>query len=63
MGKLKTVRAEQFDAFCVEDMKAIHNKDEGLFVQESQEGSAAYKEFAHGTAVLVKAHLGWLGTV
>ena len=63
LEKLKAVPAGQFDAFYVEDMKAIHTKDEGLFVQESQEGSAAYKEFAHGTAVLVKAHLGWLGTL
>ena len=63
LAKLKAVPAAQFDAFYAEDMKAIHTKDEGLFVQESQEGSAAYKEFAHHTAVLVKAHLGWLGTL
>lgn len=44
-------------------MKQIHNGDEALFVKESQEGSAAYKEFAHQTAVLVKALLGWLGTL
>lgn len=57
------VPAGQFDAFYVADMKQIHNGDEALFVKESQEGSAAYKEFAHQTAVLVKAHLGWLGTL
>jgi hypothetical protein len=44
-------------------MKQIHTKDEGLFVKEAEEGSAAYKEFAHPTAVLVKAHLGWLDTL
>jgi hypothetical protein len=44
-------------------MKQIHNNDEGLFVQESNEGSQPYKEFAHLTAVLVKAHLGWLNTL
>ena len=27
------------------------------------EGSAPYREFAHRTAVLVKAHLGWLDTL
>ena len=63
LRKLQAVSAGQFDAYYAEDMKQIHNKDEGLFVQESQEGSAAYKEFAHGTAVLVKAHLGWLNTL
>ena len=62
LNKLKSVPAGQFDAFYVEDMKAIHNKDEGLFVQESGDGSAGYKAFAHGTAVLVKAHLGWLNS-
>lgn len=63
LNKLKAVPAGQFDAFYVADMKQIHNGDEALFVKESQEGSAAYKEFAHGTAVLVKAHLGWLDTL
>ena len=63
LDKLKAVPAGQFDSFYVEDMKQIHTKDEGLFVQEAQGGSAAYQEFAHGTAVLVKAHLGWLGTL
>ena len=63
LNKLKAVPAAQFDAYYVEDMKQIHNKDEGLFVQESQDGSPAYREFAHGTAVLVKAHLGWLDSL
>ena len=63
LAKLKAVPAEKFDAYYLDDMKQIHNNDEGLFVQESQEGSAAYKQFAHLTAVLVKAHLGWLNTL
>jgi putative membrane protein len=63
LAKLKAVPAEQFDAYYVADMKQIHNNDEGLFVQESNEGSQPYKEFAHLTAVLVKAHLGWLNTL
>lgn len=63
LATLKGQKASQFDAFYLNDMKQIHNKDEGLFVQESEEGSQAYKEFAHGTAVLVKAHLGWLNTL
>ena len=61
--KLKSVPQDGFDAYYVNDMKGIHNKDEGLFVQESQEGSGPYKEFAHLTAVLVKAHLGWLNSL
>ena len=63
LAKLKSVPAQQFDSFYLEDMKQIHNKDEGLFVQEAESGSAGYKEFAHHTAVLVKAHLGWLDTM
>lgn len=63
LNKLKAVPAAQFDAYYIADMKQIHNKDEGLFVQESQDGSAPYKQFAHRTAVLVKAHLGWLNTL
>ena len=55
--------ADQFDAFYVDDMKQIHNKDEGLFAKEADEGSASYKDFAHRTAVLVKAHLGWLNSL
>ena len=44
-------------------MKQIHNNDEGLFAQEAQQGSGPYKDFAHHTAVLVNAHLGWLNTL
>ncbi len=63
LNKLKAVPAGQFDSYYVADMKAIHTKDEGLFVQESGEGSTGYRDFAHRTAVLVKAHLGWLNTL
>ena len=63
LSKLKAVPADQFDAFYLADMKQIHTKDEGLFVQEAKEGSDAYKDSAHKTAVLVNAHLGWLGTL
>jgi putative membrane protein len=63
LEKLKATPADQFDAYYFSDMKQIHNNDEGLFVQESEEGSSAYKPFAHRTAVLVKAHLGWLNTM
>ena len=63
LDKLKAVPAAQFDSYYVDDMKQIHNGDEALFVKEAEEGSGAYKEFAHHTAVLVKAHLGWLNTL
>jgi putative membrane protein len=62
LAKLKAVPAAQFDSYYLTDMKQIHNKDEGLFIEEAQGGSHAYKKFAHETAVLVKAHLGWLDT-
>ena len=62
LAKLKAVPAAQFDSYYLTDMKQIHNKDEGLFLKEAEEGSAGYKTFAHQTAVLVKAHLGWLDT-
>jgi putative membrane protein len=63
LAKLKAVPAAQFDSFYLDDMKQIHNKDEGLFAQEAEGGSAPYQQFAHQTAVLVKAHLGWLNTM
>jgi putative membrane protein len=63
LAKLKAVPADQFDAYYWADMKQIHNNDEGLFAQEANDGSASYREFAHHTAVLVKAHLGWLNTL
>jgi putative membrane protein len=63
LAKLKAVPADQFDAYYWNDMKQIHNNDEGLFAKEAEDGSASYKEFAHNTAVLVKAHLGWLNSL
>jgi putative membrane protein len=63
LAKLKAVSAAQFDSYYVSDMKQIHNNDEALFAQESENGSLPYKRFAHQTAVLVKAHLGWLNTM
>ena len=63
LDKLKAVPPAQFDAYYINDMKQIHNKDEGLFLQESKEGSKPYTDFAHQTAVLVNAHLGWLNTL
>ena len=62
LAKLKAVPQAQFDSYYIADMKQIHNNDEGLFAKESGDGSAPYKDFAHQTAVLVKAHLGWLNT-
>ena len=63
LAKLKAVPAAQFDTYYAADMKQIHNTDGGLFAKEAEEGSAPYKTFAHGTAMLVKAHLGWLNTL
>jgi putative membrane protein len=63
LAKLKALPAAQFDSYYISDMKQIHDTDEGLFAQESEDGSMPYKRFAHQTAVLVKAHLGWLNTM
>lgn len=63
LAKLKAVPANQFDSYYLADMKQIHNNDEALFVKEAGEGSEPYKPFGHATAVLVKAHLGWLDTL
>jgi putative membrane protein len=63
LAKLKAVPAAQFDSYYVNDMKQIHNNDEGLFAQEAKEGSMPYQQFAQSTAVLVNAHLGWLNTL
>jgi putative membrane protein len=63
LAKLKAVPAAQFDSYYIADMKQIHNKDEGLFAQEAEDGSMPYKLFAQQTAILVKAHLGWLNTM
>jgi putative membrane protein len=62
LQKLKSTPANQFDSFYLDDMKKIHNGDEALFVDEAKNGTDSYKNFAHSTAVLVKAHLGWLNT-
>jgi putative membrane protein len=63
LDKLKAVPGSEFDSYYISDMKQIHNNDEGLFAQEAEGGSTPYKQFAHQTAVLVKAHLGWLNTL
>lgn len=63
LAKLKAVPSVQFDAYYIDDMKQIHNNDEALFVKEGDDGSEPYKDFARLTAVLVKAHLGWLNTL
>ena len=62
LAKLKAVPENGFDTYYLADMKQIHNNDEGLFAREANEGTDPYKAFGHATAVLVKAHLGWLDT-
>jgi putative membrane protein len=63
LAKLKSQSPADFDAFYISDMKQIHNTDEGLFAKEADNGSDPYKRFAHETAVLVNAHLGWLSSL
>ena len=58
LNKLKTVPADQFDAFYISDMKQIHDADGAAFAKEASEGTPAYQGFAHQTQLIVKRHLG-----
>lgn len=60
LDKLKAVSASEFDAAFVADMELIHDGDEKLFAQEAEDGSEAYKGFAHATDLIVKRHIGAL---
>ncbi len=60
LNKLKAATGPGFDAFYIEDMKSIHDKDEKLFAQEATDGSDAFKTFAHQTDLIVKRHIGAL---
>jgi putative membrane protein len=60
LAKLKAAPAADFDQAYITDMQQIHDKDEKLFAQEAQEGSDAYKDFAHQTDLIVKRHIGAL---
>jgi putative membrane protein len=60
LDKLKAVSGSAFDAAYIEDMKQIHDKDEKLFAQEANDGSADFKGFAHETDLVVKRHIGSL---
>jgi hypothetical protein len=42
----------------MEEMAAIHDKDEKLFAQEVIDGSDDYKSFAAETDPIVKQHIG-----
>ena len=58
---LKGLSGKQFDAAYLEEMKAIHDKDEKLFAQEAVDGGASsYKAFAAKTDRIVKRHIGAL---
>ena len=60
LAKLKSASAGDFDAAYIADMQEIHDKDEKLFAQEANEGSDAFKTFAHQTDLIVKRHIGAL---
>jgi putative membrane protein len=60
LAKLKAVSAADFDAAYIADMEQIHDNDEKLFAAEAQQGSDAYKTFAHQTDLIVKRHIGAL---
>ena len=60
LAKLKSVSKADFDAAYLADMKSIHDKDEKLFAQESNDGTGAFKAFATETDKIVKRHIGAL---
>ena len=60
LEKLRATPAADFDAAYIADMQQIHDKDEKLFAAEANDGSDAYKTFAHQTDLIVKRHIGAL---
>jgi putative membrane protein len=60
LDKLKSTPKADFDAAYLDDMKSIHDKDEKLFAQESNDGTGAFKAFAAETDRIVKRHIGTL---
>ena len=60
LQKLRAVPAADFDATYVADQIQIHNNDQKLFAKEAQDGSAAYRDFAHQADLIVKRHIGAL---
>jgi putative membrane protein len=64
LDHLKSLSGAEFDAAYLDEMKAIHDKDEKLFAQEAVDGGAGeYKAFAAKTDRIVKRHIGALNGV
>lgn len=63
LDHLKTLSGAAFDSAYLAEMDAIHDKDEKLFAQESQDGTPKYKAFAAETDRIVKRHIGALHAV
>ena len=51
---LKTLSGEEFDRGYMEEVAAIHDKDEKLFAQEAIDGSGDYKLFAAEADLMVR---------
>jgi putative membrane protein len=58
LDHLKTLSGEEFDKGYMEEMAAIHDKDEKLFARGAIDGSDDYKSFAAQTDLIVKRHIG-----
>ena len=58
LDHLRSLSGEEFDKGYMEEMAAIHDKDEKLFAQEAINGSNNYKSFAAETDSIVKRHIG-----
>lgn len=61
LAHLGSLSGKDFDAAYLDEMAAIHDKDEKLFAQEAVDGGASnYKAFAAKTDLIVKRHIGAL---
>jgi putative membrane protein len=60
LQKLRTVSAADFDKAYIADQIQIHDNDQKVFAKEAQDGSEAYRTFAHEADEIVKRHIGAL---
>lgn len=58
LNQLKGLSGDAFDKAYMDEMSAIHDKDEKLFAQEAIDSSGDYKVFAGETDLIVKRHIG-----
>jgi putative membrane protein len=60
LAKLRNAPAADFDSIYIADQIQIHDNDQKVFAKEAQDGSEAYRNFAHQADLIVKRHIGAL---